>query len=431
MAFAALEKIPGELPQERLLDLYENSPALHVSAVRLLGKRGDRKAMEVLERDIPTAYAQARFEVADAVWQIRSRLSMEAGPHPEAPRRLGKSKTWEDEEPLWEGFEKSLKSPNKAIRIMALGHLQFRAQRDGAYLPLLVDAARNGPDRAVRVKATQYLADAFRSQVHERQEKHETMEPVSSTFDALADIVANGDDDFAKAAFDATYHFRYFKGRPGYATVVKRVFDGLGSPNVAYRAGCLLAFVRLASENADLLERDVTPARRNAISDAVMAGLKSDYGRYKVDAIEAAGMLTLTEAVPDLTQIVSTASEWHCRMGAASALGKIGDPRAIEVLQQMADTDPYVDANGVYRNREVARRAVQAIRNRQTGAAPAARPPTSMPESRFRPDPGVSGPPVSRLRLSIASTPRAVEAGDGRASSRGGRVIPFRGVGAV
>ena len=344
-----------------------NNPDLRARAARLLGERGDEKAIELLERDIPTAYAQARYEAQDAVWQIKSRLGLEAGRHPEAPHRLGKTKTWQDDEPLWQGFEKSLKSSNKAIRLEVIDYLATLAAKQEDYLQTLVAVTHTDPDRGVRIKATEHLASAFYSQVNGRHNEGKTIEPLNSIFDDLVQIAIKGDDDFVTAVFVMPPHMlQRFNSRPACQGMVARFLDGVVSPKIACRAACLGAFAFLGEADADVAKLGKTPERKRTMSAAVLAGLTSDYGRYKVDAILAASILQLTEAVPSLIAIISTAREWNYRMDAATALGKIGDSRALDALRQMADADPYVDQSGVYKNRQVAREAIQAIRSRAT-----------------------------------------------------------------
>jgi len=62
-------------------------------------------------------------------------------------------------------------------------------------------------------------------------------------------------------------------------------------------------------------------------------------------------------------------SDASVRRFAASALGRIGDLRALPALEQLAETDPHQYENGVYGVREAARRAIKLIKfinNRQT-----------------------------------------------------------------
>jgi HEAT repeat protein len=56
-----------------------------------------------------------------------------------------------------------------------------------------------------------------------------------------------------------------------------------------------------------------------------------------------AGMLRPTDAVPVLIEIAGKDSQWPIGSNAANTLGRIGDVRAILILQKLADTDPYVN----------------------------------------------------------------------------------------
>ena len=364
-ALAALEKIPGGVSQERLLELYENDPVHRRRAASLLGERGGQRAIEVLQRDVPTAYAQARYEAEEAIWRVKTRLGLEAGRPPQAPKPLGQSKKAIDLAPLWEGWEMSIRSPNKAIRLEAIGYLGTVAEEQAEHLQTLIAITHTDSDHGVRVKATEYLARAFYSQVSGRRNEGKALDALNGAFDALAETATNGDDEFATAVFSTPYSLPYFSARPAYLAMVARILDGLGSPNMACRAACLGAFAALGQADPRVAALGKAPERRGTISAALREGLSSDYGRYKVDAISAAGVLALKEVVPDLVKIISTAEEWNHRLGAAVALGKIGDVQALQALQQMADTDPYVDASGAYRNRRVAEEVIRAIRARE------------------------------------------------------------------
>jgi beta-lactamase regulating signal transducer with metallopeptidase domain/HEAT repeat protein len=174
LALNKLAQMPGELTEKKLLRLWETVPRLRPRAGELLGDRGGREALKIFQRDIPTAYAQARFEAEAAAWQIKKRLGLPIGEYPPTPRRLKKG----DDSPLWEGFEKSLKSPNKAIRLEALGHLKWVAEHDAGYLPMLADAAERDPDPEVRLKAAEDLKEA---KLNAERAKREKSEPAAMT----------------------------------------------------------------------------------------------------------------------------------------------------------------------------------------------------------------------------------------------------------
>ena len=279
---------------------------------------------------------------------------MDAGKHPESVRY-----TKDNPPPRWGGMEKSLESPNKGIRITAISRLEIQALNSQSLEPL-IRAMRDDLDKDVRVRAAQSLASAFSQGVNA------TTSPAqwAAVFDVLSDAIATGDEGLAREAMQAAYVLRRFKDRPGFERVVGRILDGMDSSDTAFRAECMSAFVRLLYGDRALMSRYVTPARRQSLSKAVLAGLKSDYGRYKVDAQDAAHMLDLKEAIPSLIEMVRTDPEDPLRSYAAYTLGEIGDASAIPALEQMAYTDPSVDGQGFRSNRERAWQAIRAIRER-------------------------------------------------------------------
>jgi hypothetical protein len=79
-AIQALERLPEGLTQKMLIDLWEDGNAyVRRQAARLLGQRGDGEALRILERDIPTAYADARYRAEYAVWGIKRRIDLTVG----------------------------------------------------------------------------------------------------------------------------------------------------------------------------------------------------------------------------------------------------------------------------------------------------------------------------------------------------------------
>jgi len=357
-AQSALARIPDGLTQDILLRLWEHENIdVRGSAASLLGERGDEAAIKVFQRDIPTAYGEARYEAEHAIWRIRGRLGLERGEEPEQVRQKKG-----DDPRVWEGIDKSINSPNRGIRFTVINRLDYGTPRPDSLEPLM-GLMQTDPDNGVRLRATQVYARIFGRSVNEAAARGEDVARFSAGFDALADKIDKGDEDTVSAALAAVRVFRNFETRPGYDAIVKRVLEGLDSQSIALRSTCMSAFVGLFSRDGERLERVLSPARRQAAERAVLSGLSSDYGRYWVDATAGAQMLGFTEATPALVRMVQS-GDWYRRWTAAVALGEIGDARAIAPLEQMAYTDPYVDHNGLYANRETAWQAAQAIRQR-------------------------------------------------------------------
>jgi beta-lactamase regulating signal transducer with metallopeptidase domain/HEAT repeat protein len=197
LALGKLARMPGELSEKDLLGFWENNQHLRSRAGNLLADRGGQESLNILQRDIPTAYAQARFEAEAAVWQIKKRLGLPTGKQPQPPQRLTKG----DDSPLWVGFEKSLKSPNKAIRLSAVEHLAVLAHRDPGYVPLLADVAEHDSAEDVRLKAAHYL-QAIR--LRRNAEQPITPPNASSTLkDKLHDIMGRLNRAIEHARIDA------------------------------------------------------------------------------------------------------------------------------------------------------------------------------------------------------------------------------------
>lgn len=367
-ALSALVRIPDGLTQDILLRLWEHENLdVRGSAASLLGERGDDKAIKVFQRDIPTAYGEARYEAEHAIWRIRGRLGLERGEEPEQVRRKKG-----DDPRVWEGIDKSINSPNRGIRITVINRFDYGTPNAESLEPLM-GLMQTDPDGGVRLRATQVYARIFGRSVNEAAARGEDVAQFSAGFDALADIIDKGDQDAVRAALAAVRCFRNFETRPGYDAIVKRVLEGLSSQSIAHRSTCMSAFVGLFSRDGERLNRVLLPDRRQAAERAVLSGLSSDYGRYWVDATTGAQMLGFTDATPALVRLLES-GDWHRRRTAAVALGEIGDDRAIPTLEQMAYTDPYVDHNGLYANRETAWQAAQAIRQRTGGLLPKTRP---------------------------------------------------------
>jgi beta-lactamase regulating signal transducer with metallopeptidase domain/HEAT repeat protein len=360
-ALEGLDGTPGGLTQDILLGLWEDEDygVRHQSVLLLARKYGDEKAIGILERDIPTAYAIASYNAEEAVWQIKSRLGKDPGPRPPRPVLRYKG----DSETLYEGVEKSLHSPNKGIRITAIQTMAQRdVQSDGSLKPL-ISILREDPDKTIRRKAAGALANAFVELSRKMRKSGELPGPLRDVFLALADATAKDEEEVAVAAMSVVVRSDLFKDDPAYAGMIERILNGLSSRDIAMQSKCLFAVGQIWRNDPEKLQERLSAARKAAISKTVMTGLDSDYGRFWVDAIDVAGQMGLDETIPKLIEFVEKGEEPIRRNYAASALGKIGDARALPALERMAVNDPHV-LNGVYVNRDQAKLALKSIRER-------------------------------------------------------------------
>jgi tetratricopeptide (TPR) repeat protein len=359
MALAALSKVPGALTEEYLIDLYERNVGLHGTALRLLVKQGGAKALAVLDRDLPTAYAEAAYDLAEAAREIRSRLGMAPGPKPEPVRKTKKG----DDPALWEGFEKTLGSPCPVLRIRALDRVARLAEDDSSRLASLLAIAREDPEGMVRARARERLAEVLQRHVIARQDLGESLTGFLPSFEAFVEMVEKREEGAREMVLAWA---SAFEGKEIHRRAFALALDRIDDEEPGRRVDALFAVAWLADEN-ERFRNSIDPPARSKVSSAAIEGLGASSRRFKVYAISLAGIFRLREAVPALSKIVTEDPDPNLRKQAMDALGRIGDPSAIPDLEKAAAEDPRVTEDGILENRQAAAGAIAAIRRQSSG----------------------------------------------------------------
>jgi hypothetical protein len=102
-----------------------------------------------------------------------------------------------------------------------------------------------------------------------------------------------------------------------------------------------------------------TPAERKQMQQQVSPLLYSPNPNIRL--IQCLGYIGDKRLTPRLVGLLGHKDE-VIRRFAAHALGRIGDPQALPVLEHLAENDPHQYENGVYGVREAAREAIERIR---------------------------------------------------------------------
>ena len=147
-----------------------------------------------------------------------------------------------------------------------------------------------------------------------------------------------------------------------YKKVVRR---GLSSNIPKVRVACYSACTSIAMLPPTMGET-WSPLERKELQQQLAPFLDLPYPNIRL--IECLGYVGDARVTPKLIGLLGH-SDASVRRFAASALGQIGDLRALPALEQLAETDPHQYENGVYGVRESARRAIKLIKfinNRQT-----------------------------------------------------------------
>ena len=94
--------------------------------------------------------------------------------------------------------------------------------------------------------------------------------------------------------------------------------------------------------------------------------VKGDVVRRNI--VWALGKIGDPKAVDAIVAEAKTAKDWEIRYYGAGALGRIGDPRALPVLGELAKSDPHQrEWESSYIVREAAKKAIEAIREKTKG----------------------------------------------------------------
>jgi len=361
-AMQGLDRIKGGLTEDLLLPIWQSEGPRNggEQALDYLGRYGTDRTIRALERDLPTAYVEAAYRIRNAIWSIKKRLGQDPGPSPEYPAGSQKH----DVSALWSGLEKSLQSPNPGMRIEALERLgrQTEAASD---LESFLAMARGDPVPAVRTAALEAASEAFARIARERSPGQETAPGLGRVFHQFIQIAMDGDDATKATIVRAACAYRGHEDESHFPRLCELIVEGMQSDTIEYRANAILAFTDVFRGRDDLIERYVSGRRtRRTIERIILDGLDSDYGRLKVDAIEAAGILRMSAARDRLIQI-ALKDKPHLRQSALLVLGIVGDSSCIPVLIEIAKSDPQVDQWGLYCNREQAWQAIKSLSEKE------------------------------------------------------------------
>lgn len=360
-ALYGLAQFEDGLTTEMLLNLWESETEHYMRSqiAVLLERYGDATAIPVLERDMKTAFASEANRAAHAIWAIKKRMGEPAGEEPERIR--GKSKGYMSP-PYYQGAEKSLRCPNKAIRIMAIRWLQLR-RKNKDMVQKLIDVMRHDEDAEVRNVAAKAVGEILpRVSQREGEEKSDSAW-LQGIFNTLMEM-AETDDAVVKtqvlyaipyALIEQVSFFGKFKRFQAI------LLDGIESEYPDFQAASLLRFVWLLGNYGDTMVDYPPSERRASIISHIVSAVDSDYGRLKIDAISAAGYLKAQRAVPKLIDIAQH-DESHHRDNALYSLQQIAAPSALPALYRIAQTDPFVNQWGIYSNRETAWHAIKEMR---------------------------------------------------------------------
>ncbi len=133
----------------------------------------------------------------------------------------------------------------------------------------------------------------------------------------------------------------------------------------AQRSG-LLALSHMAYRTPETFHLYMTPAHRKEVLPYLVEGMDHPEVGVRIRFIELLGHLRERSVVPELTRLLEHDNP-TIRQFAATALGRIGDGRAIPPLMQMEANDPAQDQTGHYYLRERARDALAQIRTGNPG----------------------------------------------------------------
>jgi len=328
----------------------------------LLEQYGDETAIPVLERDMKTAFAREANQAAGAIWAIKKRMGEPVGEKPEpVSLKSGKGKTKGNFAPYYQGAEESLVCPNKAIRIMAIRWLSRRADKD--IVQKLMDVARHDEESEVRSAAAQAIGEILRE--ISRREDEEKLDSTwqEGIFNALIEIAENDDAAVKAQTIDAVPYISVEKASSfdKFEKFKTILLDGIESDVLTFKAASLWRFVWLLSNYGDTMVDYPPSERRAGIISRIMSAMDLDYGRLKIDAISTAGYLKARCAMTKLINIAQHDKSSH-RANAIRALQQIADPSTLPALRRIAQTDLYVNQEGIYSNREAAWQAIKKMR---------------------------------------------------------------------
>jgi HEAT repeat protein len=133
---------------------------------------------------------------------------------------------------------------------------------------------------------------------------------------------------------------------------------GLSSNIPDFKIACYSAVTSIATISPKTGE-SWSPQERKQLQEQLSPFL--DLPSPDIRLIECLGYIGDKRLTPRLIELLGD-SDASVRRFAASALGRIGDLRALPALEQLAETDAHQYQNGVYGVREAARRSIKLIK---------------------------------------------------------------------
>jgi beta-lactamase regulating signal transducer with metallopeptidase domain/HEAT repeat protein len=349
-------------------------------AIRWLGKHGDESAvgqLEIIERyHIGRGKGDMRYQAGEAINAILSR----AGYDVKEVKRDSYDNTPSSRQELYEAAA----CPNAAIRRMAINWLDRHADEQTAQFLI---------DRILRETSPIVLDQIGRSAYSMLMPPKETASPpvsapfVQGAFDAFVDVVrnlgivsVNIDNDVKEMVVVYGGDFPWSeKYRPDLrpvaiqaAGMMLRVADYrkiklenvdrfknlvLESLNSKGFIPCYRAVTSLALywENP---KECFSPDQKKFLYQQLVPLLKSSNPEIRL--IECLGFIADSQLTPDFVKLLKHNNP-TVRSFAASALGRIGDPDAIDPLRELAGKDPVQHENGIYPVRKAAEDAIEKI----------------------------------------------------------------------
>jgi len=186
---------------------------------------------------------------------------------------------------------------------------------------------------------------------------------VRRVFESFLDKARTHDSEQMDAA--AVAGARYMLHAAGYLEIPlaridefkKIVRGGLDSRNTGLRTTCYLAVTSIATVGAKT-GAVWSPEERLQLQEQL--GETPDSENPPIRLIECLGYIADKGLTPRLIELLEH-DDSTVRRFAASALGRIGDARAVPALKLLAQSDPSQYANGVYGVRLAANEAIESI----------------------------------------------------------------------
>ena len=351
MAIIVLQDHPGGLDEDLLLRLTEHEESrARERAVMALGACGTEKTIRAFRQQLPTAYAEAAYQMRYAIWRIERRQGVAPGPQ---PRRAAGSKRWQ-------GAERSLESPNPGIRIAALGAIAFRTDRLDDFLRFIKILEADTSPR-VRVAAWEAVGKASRRVQLKCRRDPEAHSRFRAALHRLLALSSACDSEISAEFLDMPGVFAEYRDTELFSDFCRLTFAGMTSGDPVLRAKAIWTFTTLFHRDREAVPKYVTDELRGKLADAIVRTLDDERAEHRWAIVQAAELLKLTTARDQLLQIASGDDDHTVRSYAITALEVVGDESCVPVLARISTTDPRVGPSGLYSNREHAWQIIRKL----------------------------------------------------------------------